>query len=336
MESAASQKAAAPQHQLGLSKELGGLLAGISLASTPFREAIIARLAPLRDFLLLFFFIALGTQLDLGLLGAQVGPALLLSVFVLIGNPLIVMIIMGAMGYRKRTGFLAGLTVAQISEFSLIFVSMGLTLGHLQTEALGLVTLVGLITIALSVYMITYSHHLYQWLEPALGLFERRVAYREEAIDDFAAPDSHHDLVLIGLGRYGTAIAKHFYEENLRILAVDFDPDKVRRWRQQGYDAVYGDASDPEFIESLNLSKVRWVISALPQHDLGLTREDSRESLIDGLRIHGYGGKIAVSSHNPDDVQHLLAKGADLVLSPFTDAAELAVERIRSSMRNAA
>lgn len=73
------------------------------------------------------------------------------------------------MGYRKRTGFLAGLTVAQISEFSLVFMAMGVTLGHVSTDSLGLVTLVGLITIALSVYMITYSQTLYHWLEPILS-----------------------------------------------------------------------------------------------------------------------------------------------------------------------
>ena len=133
-------------HYFGLSMELGGLLAGVALASTPFRESIVSRLAPLRDFLLLFFFIALGTQLDLSLLGEQFWPAMVLSLFVLIGNPLIVMIIMGLMGFRKRTGFLAGLTVAQISEFSLIFVAMGITIGHVGNSELGLVTLVGLIT----------------------------------------------------------------------------------------------------------------------------------------------------------------------------------------------
>ncbi|MEQ9042187.1 MAG: cation:proton antiporter, partial [Alphaproteobacteria bacterium] len=114
---------AAVGHYLGFGKELGGLLAGVSLASTPFREAIAARLASLRDFLLLFFFIALGASLDLSVLGASVTPAIVLSLFVLIGNPLIVLAIMGALGYRKRTGFLAGLTVAQISEFSLIFMA---------------------------------------------------------------------------------------------------------------------------------------------------------------------------------------------------------------------
>ncbi|KNC67436.1 sodium:proton exchanger, partial [Pseudoalteromonas rubra] len=170
--------------QLGFSKELGGLLAGISLASTPFREAIVARLASLRDFLLLFFFIALGTQLDLSLLGSQVFPALILSLFVLIGNPIIVMVIMGLMGYRKRTGFLAGLTVAQISEFSLIFMAMGLTIGHVTADSLGLVTLVGLITIAMSVYMITYSHGLYNKLERWLSVFERDKPFREAALEN--------------------------------------------------------------------------------------------------------------------------------------------------------
>lgn len=153
--------------------------AGVALASSPYRETIAARLAPLRDFLLLFFFIALGATLDLSLLGAHVTGAIVFSLFVLIGNPLIVLAIMGAMGYRKRTGFLAGLTVAQISEFSLIFVAMGVSLGHVQEDALGLVTMVGLVTIAASTYMITYSHQLYAVFEPLLGVFERRGAPRE-------------------------------------------------------------------------------------------------------------------------------------------------------------
>src|SRR5690606_26284139 len=164
---------------VGLGKEVGGLLAGVALASTPYRETIAARLAPLRDFLLLFFFIALGSALDLSLLGAHVGGAIIFSLFVLIGNPLIVLAIMGAMGYRKRTGFLAGLTVAQISEFSLIFIAMGVSIGHVQEDALGLVTMVGLVTIAASTYMITYSHQLYAVFERFLGVFERKGTPRE-------------------------------------------------------------------------------------------------------------------------------------------------------------
>ena len=322
---------AAIGHYLGFSKELGGLLAGVSLASTPFRENIVARLAPLRDFLLLFFFIALGTQLDLSLLGEQIVPALIFSIFVLVGNPLIVMVIMGIMGYRKRTGFLAGLTVAQISEFSLIFMAMGMTLGHVNAEALGLVTLVGLITIATSVYMITYSHPLYQWLEPALGLFERDVPHREQDIEEKGVTAQTHDVILFGLGRYGKAIAHYLTRENFRILAIDFNPEEIRRWHAQGRDAAYGDASDHEFIASLPLKNIKWVISALPEHDVGITHEDPRSVLIDGLKQQHFSGKIAVSSHHVGDVEGLKQKGADLVFCPFIDAAERAVARIKEN-----
>lgn len=139
---------------LGFSLELGAFLAGMSLASTQYREVISGRLESIRDFMLLFFFIDLGSNIDLGLMGDQLIPAIIFSLFVLIGNPIIVMIIMGIMGYRKRVSFLAGLTVAQISEFSLILAAIGLENGHIDEETLGLITLVGLITIALSTYMI--------------------------------------------------------------------------------------------------------------------------------------------------------------------------------------
>ncbi|MEQ8733815.1 MAG: cation:proton antiporter [Rhodospirillaceae bacterium] len=321
--------------QLGFSKELGGLLAGISLASTPFREAIVARLSSLRDFLLLFFFIALGSQLDLGLLGGQIGPALLFSVFVLIGNPLIVMIIMGLMGYRKRTGFLAGLTVAQISEFSLIFMAMGLTLGHVSKESLGLVTLVGLITISLSVYMITYSHGLYSRLESWLGVFERKTPYREAKLEQQHMTKGEYDVILFGLGRYGKALAHYLQQQEFSLLAVDFNPDEVRRWRAQGHAAVYGDASDPAFIESLPLRGVKWIVSAMPQHNIGVTHEDPRLSLLEGLKQQRYGAGIAISTQHLHDQEILKEKGATLILLPFYDAAEQAVVRMKENQDKA-
>lgn len=322
---------AATGDRLGFSMELGGLLAGISLASTPFREAIVSRLAPLRDFLLLFFFISLGSQLELGRLGDQALAAGVFSAFVLIGNPLIVMAIMGVMGYRKRTGFLAGLTVAQISEFSLIFTAMGVSLGHIHESTLGLVTIVGMVTIALSVYMITYSHSLYRMLEPALSVFERPFARRagKPEIDEAQPePGRGHDAILFGLGRYGTALAERLRAAGMRILGVDFNPEEVRRWRAEGLDAIYGDASDNEFLESLPLHDVRWVIASLPAHGDGLLQESPRSALIDGLRRRGFGGRIAVPAHRSSELQALQAKGADLVLLPFRDAADRAANLI--------
>ncbi len=317
---------AALGHYLGFGKELGGLLAGVSLASTPFREAIAARLASLRDFLLLFFFIALGASLDLSVLGASVGAAIIFSLFVLIGNPLIVLSIMGALGYRKRTGFLAGLTVAQISEFSLIFMAMGASLGHVESDAMGLVTLVGLITIAASTYMITYSHELYGLVEPALGPFERQSAGKEE--DAWTPHAEQYDVLIFGLGRYGLAIASELKNDGVRVLGVDFDPVAVSYARRAGHEAVFGDATDPEFLAHLPLTRTGWAISTLPQHETGVTHDDTRRSLLRGLRDLSFGGRVAVAAHSNDAAESMRALGADLVLMPYRDAASEAASLV--------
>jgi Kef-type K+ transport system membrane component KefB len=306
---------------MGFSKELGGLLAGVSLASTPYRESIISRLASLRDFLLLFFFIYLGAALDLSLLGPQILPALAFSVFVLLGNPLIVLAIMGFMGYRKRTGFLAGLTVAQISEFSLIFVAMGVSLGHVNSESLGLVTLVGLITIALSVYLITYSHQLYSWFEPLLSPFERKLPFQEIKNDSLKESDKPYEVIVFGLGRFGSSITQKLISNGIRLLAVDFNPQTVRDWNLKGVDVVYGDVSDQELIASLPLASSRWVITSISQHDLGLTHQDPRLTLIDELKQQGFLGRIAVCTYKADEERALIEKGAHIVFLPFDDAA---------------
>ena len=308
---------------LGFSMELGGLLSGVSLASTRLREAIAARLAPLRDFLLLFFFIALGAHLDLSLVGKQVPAAVIFSLFVLIGKPLVVLAIMGAMGYRKRTGFLAGVTLAQISEFSLIFMAMGVSLGHVGADSLALLTLVGLITISLSTYMITYSHWLYALLEPLLGPFERKGTPRETEAPEMRTTD-RYDVLLFGLGRFGGAIGQRLKARGLRVLGIDFNPAAVRRWREEGFEALYGDATDPEFIASLPLSGVGWAVSAVPEHETGVMQNHSRAALIHTLRGHGFQGKIAVTSHREDDWERLRSAGADLILQPFQDAADQA------------
>jgi len=305
---------------LGFSKEVGAFLAGISLASTRYREAIGARLISLRDFLLLFFFIDLGAQLDIGTLGLQIAPGIILSLFVLIGNPLIVMVIMGIMGYRRKTGFLAGLTVAQISEFSLILAALGVEIGHIGHETLGLITLVGLITIGLSTYLIIYSYPLYNYLARWLKLFERKVTFREKN-EEMAQDDRTVDVILFGLGRYGGYLATNLRQRGMKVLGVDLNPRVVSEWNRQGFPAIFGDAEDPEFPSRLPLNQVHWIVSTIPQRDVNLT-------LLDALHHYGYAGQKAVTAHHPRDAEILRESGADLILFPFIDAAKEAAEML--------
>jgi len=301
----------------GFSKEAGAFIAGFSLASTAYREAISARLTSIRDFLLLFFFIDLGANLDFSTLGDEITSSIVLSLFVLIGNPLIVMAIMGYMGYRKRTGFLAGLTVAQISEFSIVFVAMGITLGHVGPNALGLTTLVGLITIALSSYMILYSHRLYAWLAPWLGLFERRHPFRELAVEHTPGDSVRPDVAIFGLGRYGSRLAHSLRKQDLHVLGVDFDPEVVRAQQNLGLDARFGDGEAPDYVESLPLAGVPWVVSTLPDRA-------SNHALLNALAEHHYSGQIAIVARDETDAASLRSLGRVEIILPFNQAADFA------------
>ena len=309
---------------LGFTKEVGAFLAGVSLASTPYRDAIGVRLTSIRDFLLLFFFIELGARLDWSTVGAQLGPSALLSLFVLIGNPLIVLSIMGAMGYRRRTGFLAGLTVAQISEFSLILAAMGLAIGHITPQIMGLVTLVGVVTISASTYMILYSGPLYSLLAGPLKVFERRNPYREAAIDSsHQAPT--FDVILVGLGNYGSGLAAYLLRRGKSILGVDFDPVALAKWRSRGMSVLYGDMADPNIHEQLLLKEARWVVSTVRSRSLSL-------ALLRNLKQLGYEGKVALTATSRAEAEIFERAGAQVVFRPFSDAAEQAADALAHAM----
>lgn len=312
---------AAIGEMIGFSKEAGAFLAGFTLASTVYRDAIHARLSGIRDFLLLFFFIDLGAKLDLSTLGAEIWPAIALSVFVLIGNPLIVMAIMGYMGYRKRTGFLAGLTVAQISEFSIIFVAMGISIGHVGVEALSLTTLVGIVTITLSTYMILFSHPLYEKLSPWMGWFERRKPFREIAVESGKVVQKHADVIVFGMGRYGAGLATGLKKAGLSVIGVDFDPETIRSMKRQGFPVYYGDCTSTEFLETLPLNGAAWVVSALP--DIA-----SNASLLDALKQHEYHGEVAIVSREGIEQKLYCGTKPVTVIYPMQNAVDYTVESI--------
>ncbi|MCC5951064.1 MAG: cation:proton antiporter [Acidimicrobiia bacterium] len=301
---------AATSDQLGFSSEVGAFLAGISLAATPYREAIASRLVSLRDFLLLFFFIELGARLEFTDAASQISQAVVLSAFVLIGNPIIVLIIMGAMGYRKRTSFLAGLTVAQISEFSLILIALGFSLGHVDSSAVGLVTVVGLITIGMSTYMILYSQQIFDRLSPLLSVFEREGKVRELEERE----EKPVDVILYGYGRYGSAIATELLDTDVRLLVVESDPQIVAALGEGPPRIIYGDAEDLEFTETLPVDHARWVVCTVPLLDANL-------ALLHSLQALGFTGKFAAVSHSERESVVLREAGTDVVLRPYLDAA---------------
>ena len=300
---------AALSEWLGFSSEVGAFLAGVTLASTPFRDALGARLASLRDFLLLFFFLDLGAKLEFNDAADQLIEALVFSVLVLVGKPLLVIAIMSLMRYPLRVSVPAGLPLGQISEFSWILAALGLSLGHITNATVSLITVVGLVTIAASTYMITYSQAISERAKRWLAVLERRNPRERES---HVAED--YDVILYGLGRFGGHLADRLSGAGHRVLAVDFDPHQVKMYAGEGVTAMFGSAEDVHLLEALPLERARYVVSAIPVLQTNL-------ALLHGLRHHRYRGTIALTAHTRHDAEQLRAAGGHTVLEPFSAAA---------------
>ncbi|HII29987.1 sodium:proton exchanger [Candidatus Woesearchaeota archaeon CG08_land_8_20_14_0_20_47_9] len=293
-------------YYMNFSIEIGALLAGITLSVSAYRYEICSKMKPLRDFFIILFFILLGSQMAFANISQYIIPILVFSAFILIGNPLIVMALMGLLGYSKRNSFLAGLTVAQISEFSLILIILGVKVGHLTNEVLSIVTVIGLITIAGSTYLILYADKIYPLLSRYLGVFERK----GKKVDEHRYhSDGDYDLILFGYNRIGYDILESFKKIKRRFLVVDYNPEVIIKLAKEGFDCKYGDADDSELLNELNFPRVKMVISTIPSLDTNLL-------LINKIRESNKRAIIIVVSHQIDEALKLYDEGATYVLMP--------------------
>ncbi len=300
---------------LGLSLEVGALIAGVALAVSPYHYEISSRMRPLRDFFIILFFVILGSQLSFLNIGAIFVPALILSLFVLVGNPLIVMILMGLLGYRSRTGFLSGLTVAQISEFSLILVALGMKNGHIGNDVLSLITLVGIITIGLSTYLILYAERIYQHLSWILSIFEKK------NLIERGGRDKKYSNIIFGCNRVGMDFVESLRKKKKKFLVIDFDPVIVKELKEQGINCRYGDAEDAEFLDSLELGSVKMVISTIP--DL-----ETNRLLTEHVRGVNPDAVLILTAHHIADAHMLYDLGADYVIMPHFLGSSYASEMV--------
>jgi Trk K+ transport system NAD-binding subunit len=172
--------------------------------------------------------------------------------------------------------------------------------------------------------MILYSAQLYSVLSGHLKIFEMRNPYREAAQDSLRETEAV-DMILVGLGSYGSGLAEYCLRRKKALLGVDFDPDPLDRWCKRAVPVLYGDIADPEMLEQLPLNKARWLISTVRSKELNLM-------LLNQLRRRGYGGKVALTAINEQEAQAFQHAGAHLVFCPFKDATEQAADALTHAM----
>jgi Kef-type K+ transport system membrane component KefB len=305
----------------GFSIGIGALLAGIILSTSPYSIDISARIRPLRDFFLIIFFIILGFNLKIDNFALIARDALLLSALVLIIKPLVLMLFLALFGYTKRTNFLVGTALAQISEFSLIILALGVSLGHISGRILSVVTLSTIITMTFSTYMIIYSNELYPKVSNLIRIFERKKTKEKVKIK------KSYDAILFGYNRIGFGILNSLKKIKKDYLVVDFNPDIISSLTKFRVPCLYGDAYDSEFLEELPLDKVQLVVSTIPDFETNFL-------LVESVRLVNPKAIIIVRSHQIDDALELYRKGASYVLTPHFLGGEYVANMIRSVKTN--
>ena len=303
---------------LNFSIEIGAILAGITLSFSPYRYEISSKLKPLRDFFIFLFFIWLGSQLSFQSLSQYTTAVIIFSLFILIGNPLILMTLMGILKYKKRTSFLTGLVVAQISEFSHILIALGIKVGHIAQDTLSLITVIGLITIAGSTYFIIYGDKIYSAISPLLTIFERKSAIKEKE-----EKKKKFDVILFGAHRTGHDILEAFKNKKQSILIIDHNPEVVEKLTKNGFNCIYGDIADIDLFEEIDICNSKMLISTVPDKEINLI-------FMHRIKLCHPKAIILVVANDANEALELYKNSATYVITPkFIGGHEIA-EKIKS------
>jgi hypothetical protein len=228
------------------------------------------------------------------------------------------MVIMGLMGYRSRVSFKAGLAVAQISEFSLILIALGYSLGQVETAVLSLVTLVGVITITVSTYFILYSDQIYDRFSGFLSFFEFRKTSVSDSEDAIAHP---YDAIIVGAGRLGSSVIAGLREKNANLLVVDTDPQALKAVRAKKVTTLYGDISDADFASSLPLNEADAIICTVQERSTNLV-------LLEALSRFNFQGSICLTAMDERTAQLFQEKPGVTVIKPLNMAAAIIVTNL--------
>ena len=271
---------------------------------TPYSAEISSRISPLRDFFLIIFFIILGFNADFSNIKFILVNAIIFSLIVLIIKPIIVMTLSAFSGYTKRTNFFAGVSLAQISEFSLIILFLGVSLGHIGSEILHTIILTMIITIFFSTYMITYSQKIYEKLSWFVNIFEKKKINNKEEIIG-----KKYNAMLFGYNRIGFSILNSLKKSNKKYLVVDFNPETISILSKFNIPCIYGDVDDTDFLKDLPLDKIKLAISTVPEFE-------TNSVLINAIKKVNKDAIIIARAHLIDDALELYKRGADYVLTP--------------------
>jgi Kef-type K+ transport system membrane component KefB len=320
---------------MGLSKEMGALVAGVGMSTFPYNLDVVAKVTNIRDFFITLFFVALGMQIPRPT-GELLAAAAAAAVFLVLSRAVVVPILY-LTGAGLRGSLIPAINLAQMSEFSLVIAALGAALGHVAAGTVGVLTLVFAITAVLSTYLITYNHA----IQRALAVPLRRLGLRDEGQDQEDQEAGHvpaRPVVFLGFFRDTSSIVEEFEDGAAargagdgfmrEVMVIDFNPAVLRELRQRKVASVYGDIAHMDTLHHVRLDSARVIVSSLTDQVL---RGTTNLRLLKQSRRLAPGALFIAASETLPGALALYDEGADFVYLPRMHSSEQIAEVIRAA-----
>ena len=299
---------------LGLSREMGALVAGVSLSTFPYSLDVIAKIISLRDFFITLFFVTLGARVPRPTVDVVV-MALIGSAFVVASRFLSVAPILQLTRAGSRASVITSLNLSQISEFSLVICALGLALGHIDERTMSIVVIMLIITAVVSTYAIQYNYQLYNWLvHPVLKVTGVTEQARDSLTGDFKVPS---EIVLLGFARTASSLLHDLQQLNPKVIeklgVVDFNPVVREELQRRGIRATYGDISHIDSLHHAGIEHAKVLVSTVPD---SLLKGTSNLRLIHQLQTLAPEARIIVTAEQFEVAREMYREGATYVYIP--------------------
>jgi Kef-type K+ transport system membrane component KefB/voltage-gated potassium channel Kch len=293
---------------IGFSIAIGAFIAGLLLGHLPYKFEMISQVKGLKEFFSVIFFVSIGLSLIPVSLERIGFPLIIMLVLMVVFIPLVMMFVLAMFGYKRRTAFLASMSIVQVSEFSLILVRVGLDKGHISPDIFSLTIILALITISFTTYFIKYDDRLYELFGRKLTLFERLSEHNRSHMS-YEQEGAKNEVILIGYDRVGYSILQKLRKMKKRVMVIDLNPDIIRKLIEEKIPCIYGDIGDLEIIERLGIEDAQMVISTIPNF------QDSM-LLLKKVREVNPDATLVLTAYEGDDAMELYRAGADYVIVP--------------------
>lgn len=285
-------------HSLGLSFALGAFIAGLILSESEYNHQIVSEILPFRDAFNSIFFVSIGLLLNFQFVGENLFLIVVLTIGILLIKSLIVAVIVLLMKFPVRIAVLAGLSLAQIGEFSFVLAQAGLNFNLIGNNFYNSFLAASIFTMILTPLLIKLS----PFIAGKTSELERTKKQSADGLENL-----HAHVIIAGFGLNGSNLARVLKETGIKYVVTELNPDTVKKEKAKGEKIIYGDISKDEVLKAAKIEKANIIVYAIS--DPAVTKMSLK--LVKKLNPNIY---ALVRTRYVNEVDELKKLGADDVI----------------------